>query len=645
MHETIFSMIRNARERFGPRPFAFQKTDSGWKSKTFDQIFDEARGFAVFLLSRGYSAGDRVAIIAEGSPNWIALEYGTIMAGCVAVPLSFKLLPEEISYRLEHSEARAVLTNANHFAKLAAIAKTLRYGVHVPDLVSMDEDHDPAALGIDYPAERTFRYAQIQAEGDALYPNFRHMLEKIESECSVDDIVTISYTSGTTGNPKGIMLSHGNYQSNSRDAVDFFDIPQGGFRNFVVLPVDHSFAQTVGIHASVQRGIEVWFVDSRGGGRALLRNIPGNMKEAEPVFMMTVPALAGNFMKKIRAEMDRRGGAAKVLFDLGIQTGIEHLGDGRNPPRTLKAFWCGLLYRPLKRIVLDRVRKEVFGARARFFTGGGAAFDLGQQRFFRALGMPLYQGYGMTEAAPVISSNNAERLKLGTAGVPMPSVEVRILRDDGAFAPAGERGEIVVRGPNVMKGYYRNPEATAEAIVDGGLRTGDLGRLDQDGFLTVEGRAKALLISSDGEKYSPEGIESAVLDSSSLVQQVLVYNDHRKFTCALITLEEAEVRRIAAERKLKTPEALLSAIRDSFYGFRKHPSYRDIVPAQWTPATFQIVEEPFSEKNGLVNSTMKIVRYKVLETYAELIDYVYSAEGAEFDNPRNLDAVRRLLSR
>jgi long-chain acyl-CoA synthetase len=367
------------------------------------------------------------------------------------------------------------------------------------------------------------------------------------------------------------------------------------------------------------------------------------MKEAEPVFMMTVPALSGNFMKKIRAEIDRRGGVVKFLFDLGIKTGIDSLGDDRIPPKTLQAFGSGLLYRPLKKLVLDKVRKEVFGKRALFFTGGGAAFDLGQQRFFRALGIPLYQGYGMTEAAPVISSNTADHLRLGTAGVPMPNVEVRILKDDGSIAAAGERGEIIVRGPNVMAGYYKNPEATAETVVDGWLHTGDLGRLDADGYLTVEGRAKALLISSDGEKYSPEGIESAILDSSSFIQQVLVYNDHRKFTSALITLDEAAIRKSVSEHKMKSAEAVLALINESFYSFRNHPSYRDIVPVQWTPATFQIVGEAFSEKNGLVNSTMKIVRYKVIEAYAELIEYVYSNDGGNFDNPRNRIEAEKLL--
>lgn len=638
--------MENARDRFGPAPFAFKKTDSGWKTKTFDQVFIEARIFAAFLLERGCRKGDRVAIYAEGSPNWVIAEYGIIFAGCIAVPLSFKLLPEEVSYRLSHSEARAVVTNDIHFSKIADIAAELtKSGQARLDLVLIEDDSSAQLDSIDYPTMHVFRYADILGRTEELMINYEHKLDSIRTAASADDVATISYTSGTTGNPKGIMLTHGNYWVNSMSSVDAFKIPNGGYRDFIVLPVDHSFAQTVGIHSSVQRGIEIWFVDARGGGLSILRNIPENMKEAEPVFMMTVPALSGNFMKKIKAEIDRRGGIVKTLFDLGIRSGIAHLGDEWKRPKTIRALSAGLVYFPLKKIVLDWVRKEVFGSRARFFSGGGAAFDLGQQRFFRALGIPLYQGYGMTEASPVISSNTAENLKLGTAGVPIDKVEVRIQRDDGTFADAGERGEIIVRGPNVMKGYFKNPEATKETIIDGWLHTGDLGRLDSDGFLTVEGRAKALLISSDGEKYSPESIESAILDSSALFQQVIVYNDHRKFTSALVTLDEAAVRKLCSDSKIKTSEAVLSEIKKSFYEFRNHSAYRDIVPTQWTPATFQIVGEAFSEKNGLVNSTMKIVRYKVIDAYAELIEYIYSDDGNRCENPRNLAEIEKFVPR
>lgn len=642
MRRTIFSMIADAKSRFGEKPFAFQKTDSGWIGKTFNEIFDDSRLFASFLLDRGYEKDDRIAIYAEGSPNWIIGEYGTIVAGCIAVPLSFKLLPEEIAYRLEHSEARLVLTNTNHFEKIARVAKevTGRTGLAI-DLISLDENFDLGS--VEYPTENLFRMDQARELGRAALSRTQSILNQREKDCSEDDVVTISYTSGTTGNPKGIMLTHSNYWINSLDSVDIYRIPDCTHRNFVVLPVDHSFAQTVGIHASVQRGIEMWFVDSRGGGMAILRNIPENMKEAEPVFLMTVPALSANFMKKIIAEIDKRGGIVKSLFHLGITTGIKHLGDDTHRPHTMEAFLNGLLYRPLKKLVLDRVRVEVFGKRARFFTGGGASFDIGQQRFFRALGIPLYQGYGMTEAAPVISTNTEWSIKLGTSGVALPHVEIRIVKEDGELALPEEKGEIIVRGPNLMKGYFKNPEATEETLVDGWLRTGDLGWLDADGFLTVAGRAKSLLISADGEKYCPEGIEDAILNSGVLINQVLVWNDHRRFTCALITLDDTSVRKTIKEHKIKTPEALLDVLKESFYSFRSDPSYRNLVPPNWTPATFQIVEEAFSEKNGLINSTMKIVRYKVVDAYNELINYIYSAEGSNYRNARNVEALRRFV--
>jgi long-chain acyl-CoA synthetase len=641
MRQTLFDMVHQARTRFGDKPFTFKKTDSGWVSKTFNQSFDESRLLAAFLLERGYSTQDRVAIYAEGSPNWIVGEYGIIMAGLIAVPLSFKLLPEEIYYRLDHSEARMVLTNTNHLEKICRVAQDIqtRTGRAI-DVVSLDEDQDLSACN--YPRNQLFRIDEVLAQGAAVFEKHRPRLDAIEAECAEDTVVTISYTSGTTGNPKGIMLTHKNYYVNSLDSVNIFKVPETGYRNFVILPVDHSFAQTVGIHSSIQRGIELWFVDSRGGGMAILRNIPINMKEAEPIFLMTVPALSGNFMKKMQAEIDKRGGMVKFLFGTGIKAGIKYWGDESFPKPSFATFINGLIYFPLKKLVLDKVKTEVFGQRAQFFTGGGASFDIGQQRFYRALGMPLYQGYGMTEASPVISTNIDGHTKLGTSGIALDHVEIRIMRDDGTVAEPGEKGEICVRGPNVMKGYFKNPEATKEAIVDGWLHTGDLGWLDRDGYLTVAGRAKALLISADGEKYSPEGIEDAISNSAKVVNQVMVWNDHKKFTCALITLDDDQVKKIIKKHHPKSREALLELIKESFYSFRSDPSYRNMVPLNWTPATFQIVPEAFSEKDGLINSTMKLVRYKVVEKYHDLIEYIYT-EGSSYKNNRNLEALSKYL--
>lgn len=631
-------MVRAARERFGDRPFTHEKTDSGWEAKTFAQVFDDARAFAAFLLDAKLAKGDRVAIYSEGCANWIIGEYGTIMAACVAVPLSFKLLPEEIAYRIEHSEAKVILTNSNHAEKIRSVAASVsaRTGTAI-SIILLDE---PKTVSATLPTMKA-----LLADIRLRLSNYEQMLNSIETQASESDVVTISYTSGTTGNPKGIMLSHGNYWINSQDSVVMFQIPVARYRDFVVLPVDHSFAQTVGIHASVQRGIQIWFVDARGGGISILRNIPGNLREAEPDFMMSVPALTSNFMKKIKDGVAQKGQVVKYLFDLGIDSGIRFLGDRSRPKLSPRSLFSGLLYAAIKPLILDAVRKQVFGPRIKFITGGGASFDLGQQRFFRALGLPLYQGYGMTEASPVISTNIGKRVKLGTSGVALPHVSIRIVRDDGTIAEPGEKGEIQVRGPNVMVGYFKNPEATAETIVDGWLKTGDLGTLDAEGFLTVEGRAKALLISSDGEKYSPEGIESAILDAGKLVNQVVVYNDHRKFTCALVTLDEDAVRKAVAAGRAADAASVLELVKESFYAFKADPTYRKTVPLNWTPATFQIVEEAFSESNGLVNSTLKIVRYKVIEAYGELIEYIYSGEGSHYTNDRNRRAMEKFLKK
>jgi long-chain acyl-CoA synthetase len=257
--------------------------------------------------------------------------------------------------------------------------------------------------------------------------------------------------------------------------------------------------------------------------------------------------------------------------------------------------------------------------------------------------MVLYQGYGMTEASPVISTNVEDHVKLGTCGIALEHVEIQVVKEDGTIAVPGEKGEICVRGPNVMKGYFKNPEATKETLIDGWLHTGDLGWLDSEGYLTVAGRAKALLISSDGEKYSPEGIEDAIISSSNLISQVMVWNDHKKFTCALITLDDGQIHNLIKERKITSKEELLEAIKDSFYSFRKEPSYKNFVPLNWTPATFQIIPEQFTESDGLINSTLKLVRHKVVEKYSDLIDYIYT-DGSNYKNERNLKALEKYFS-
>jgi long-chain acyl-CoA synthetase len=639
-------MLDEAIRSFATKPYALRKTDKGYEALSYAEAGEGARSFAAWLLSRGFEREDTAAILAEGSPQWIIGELGLLMAGCVSVPLSIKLLADELPFRLDHSRSRAILTTRNQLEKvLAALGRTENRDIRV---VYLDEDIDEArrlCQGLGMVAERVMAFDEALAEGKALLADeskgLRSALEARIAAARENDTVTICYTSGTTGNPKGIMLTHLNYWANCQDGAKLYAMPPD-WRTLLVLPVDHSFAHTCGLYASLIVGLALYFVDSRGGGIATLRNIPVNLKESNPHLLLTVPALSGNFMKKIVAGVEEKGGLVEKIFKRGIKAGIARNGDGFDkPPFAVRAanYLPWLLARLL---VFNTIKKMIFGDSIRYCVGGGALLDVKQQEFFAAFGLPIYQGYGLTEAAPIISANSPRRHKFGSSGPVLESVECTIRRPDGSLVGKGETGEIVVRGDNVMKGYFRNPEATAAALRDGWLWTGDLARWDEDGFLIVVGREKALLIAEDGEKYSPEDIEEAITFSTDLIDQVMAYCDQKKYTSAFVTLDEAKVRRLMAARGIADATALLAALKEEFYRFRTDPKAKKVQPT-WVPAAFHIMPETWSDRDGTVNSTMKIVRHRIVAVYRDRIDYAYSPEGSRTENQRNLEVLRRLF--
>lgn len=646
MKRTVFRMLDEAAAQWPDAPYALRKTDAGYVATSFSQAREKARSFAAWLLFRGFAAGQTAVLLGEGSPEWIWGEFGFMCAGLISVPLSIKLLAEEIPFRLNHSDARAFLTTHNQLEKvLAAFEKADNRDLV---LVYVDEDVDwgrALAEQRGVSGERFVSLLQAMQEGRAIIEapgsDMAARLDAVARDTKEDDVVSISYTSGTTGNPKGIMLTHLNYWTNCHDSIALFEIPLN-YRTLLILPVDHSFAHTVGIYTALVRSIALYFVDSRGGGIATLRNIPINLKEANPIFLFTVPALSGNFMKKIIQAMEEKGGLLEKIFKAGIAAGIRWNGNGFDAPSPSERLGALLPYFLAKTLLFGTIKKSVFGESILFCVGGGALLDLKQQEFFAALGVPIYQGYGLTEAAPVISANVPKRHKFGTSGVLAPSLVCRIMQADGREAPRGVTGEIVVQGENVMKGYYKNPEATAEALRDGWLWTGDLGFIDRDGFLVVVGREKALLIAEDGEKYSPEEIEEAIVSSTELIDQIMVWCDHKKYACALVGLDSDKVGRFIKARGIKDAAALCSALEKEFYAFKDDARAKKI-QAAWMPACFQILPAPLGEKDGTVNSTMKIVRFKVSQVYKDLIDYSYTQEGSVTANARNIETLQALF--
>ena len=635
---TVVELLHHAVSEFPNRAYVAKKTDLGWTHSTFRDIYDRARAFASYLLSAGFKKGDRLAIFADGSPEWVVAELGTFLAGGVTVPLSFKLLPAEIEFRLTHSEASMLAVSGNTLDRACSVLSGQDRPVR---LVYLEDDPGPFAESqtkYRIPGENGMLFADCLAQGKAALDET--LLARLEEELAEQDLATISYTSGTAGNPKGVMLTHGNYFQNSRDSVDAFNIRTGKFQTLLILPCDHSFAHTVGMFCALHRGISVYFVDSRNGPVGMARNIPTNLGETNPIFLLTVPALTGSFMKRILANVEGRGELVKLLFSFGLAAGIRYRGDGFNLPPFRVRMKNFFPYWFVDKLLFSRIRR-LFGNRIGFFVGGGALHDMKQQEFFQALGIPLYQGYGLTEASPVIAANTQKVHKLGTSGKILSSVSCKILKADGKPAGIDEIGEICVQGKTVMKGYYKNEEATAEVLKHGWLHTGDLGCIDEDGFLVVAGREKALLISTDGEKYSPEEIEEALVNASPVVRQALLFNDHRKYTSALVVLDEEATKKLIEDFEEKDPSSVLAALTESVFAFKKDAYYGRRFPTIWLPTTFRFLEEPFTEENTLINSTLKMVRFRIHEKHKDEIEYLYTAEGSQPLNPANLAYVKK----
>ncbi|MDC7234601.1 MAG: AMP-binding protein [Spirochaetales bacterium] len=635
---TVINMLSEAAVTFRNDPYVVQKEDSGWIPKTFKDVDKESDLFARALIARGIKKEDKAAILSEGRRNWVISEFGILKAQCIAVPLSIKLLEEEIPFRLNHSESAVVVVSENSLDKILNIHSSLDRKPLVIVLSNFNGDvlerAEKAGL---QEGKDVILYRDFILEGETSGESTVTELDKRVKDIKEDDVVTISYTSGTTGNPKGIMLTHLNYYANSADAVQSFYIPERE-KTLIILPLDHSFAHTVGIYVGLRRGLALHFVDARGGGMAILRNIPGNLVETKPYFLLTVPALSGNFMKKIQAGVAAKGSFINGIFTRGVTAGIKIHRDGFRKASFAVRLRYGFDYFLARKLVFPKVL-SIFGGDLQFCVGGGALLEVSQQEFFNAIGAPIYQGYGLTEATPVICSNTPARHKFGTSGVVLPSIETRIMKDDEAEAAPGVPGELVIRGENVMKGYYKNVEASSEVLRDGWLWTGDLGYFDEDDFLVITGRAKALLIAADGEKYSPETIEEAVINNCPYINQIMAYNEQQKFTSALITLNEDEVKKALKSGKASTAEELLTLIKDSFYSFKDKSS----IPPQWIPGTFAIIEEPFSEKDQLINSTMKLVRYKVRDFYMDRINSIYEGAGSDIMNEDNIRVLKSLF--
>jgi long-chain acyl-CoA synthetase len=631
---TLINLLETSAEKYADNVLLWEKYGESYQGFTYRHVRERIHLFAAGLLVSGIQKGDRIALISEGRTDWVVAELGMLYAGAINVPLSVKI--EELSdlkFRLAHSGCKMVVVSGSQSRKILQIKKDL------PDLqkiILLDE--------INSTESELITLQNLIEKGKDYLSREYGKFEKSFQSMAEDDPVNICYTSGTTADPKGIILTHRNYTANVEQASALLPIPQH-YCSLLILPWDHSFAHTAGIYTLMKNGASMACVQIGKTPMETLKNIPVNIKEIRPTFLLSVPALAQNFRKNIEKGIRQKGPKVEKLFNQAVKLASRYNAEGWNRGKGWRKALKPLvaLY---DKILFSKIR-ENFGGRLEFFIGGGALLDIELQRFFYAIGIPMFQGYGLTEAAPIISANVPLKHKLGSSGFVVADLEIKICDDAGHEVPVGEKGEIVVRGENVMRGYWKNEKATRETLKNGWLYTGDIGYLDQDRFLYVLGREKSLLISSDGEKYSPEGIEEAIVSHSRLIQQVMLYNNQSPYTVALIVPNREALLGCLSEQNLKcstaeAQEAALRLLESEINQYKEKGPYAGVFPGKWLPATFAVLGESFTEQNQLVNSTMKIVRSKIVEFYRNRIDYLYTPEGKNIYNQQNRTIVSRL---
>ena len=634
MKRTIIDLFEESVAKYGSKEFLLEKHNGKFEPTTYKESYDRAITIGAGLAAIGIERGDRVSILAEGCNNWIISELGLLYAGAVSVPLSIKLEEaNDLVFRLRHADVKAIFVSSYQLPKVRRILAEL------PDLKHIIVWGDTALEANETSLE------SIVAKGEEYLKEHREEFMAIGRSLQNDDYATITYTSGTTADPKGVVLTHRNYTANVEQALSVVTIPPT-WRTLIILPLDHCFAHVVGFYIMIACGASVATTEVGRTPMETLRNVPVNIKEVRPHFLLSVPALAKNFRKNIETTIRKKGKTTERLFNLALKTSYAYQADGYSKGRGWRA-----LLKPavmlFDKILYSKVR-EAFGGELQFFIGGGALLDSELQRFFYAIGVPMFQGYGLSEATPVISTNapSEGNHRFGSSGRLVKPLEIKILDEEGRELPVGEKGEIVIKGENVMAGYWKNPDSTADTVRDGWLYTGDMGYMSKDDFLYVLGRFKSLLISSDGEKYSPEGMEEAMVDKSPYIDQVIVYNNQNPYTIALVVPSKENLSRAIEERGIEGDARYQEAakiIASEVAKYRSGGAFADEFPDRWVPAVIAIADEPFTEQNGLVNSTMKVVRNKVEKHFADAIAHAYTPEGKAVDNERNILALKNYL--
>ncbi|MBW3660385.1 MAG: long-chain fatty acid--CoA ligase [Gemmatimonadetes bacterium] len=602
---TLPELFFQAVERHDHREFMRYKTAGEYVSIPAREFREEVELGAFGLVSWGVEPGNRVALLSENRPGWAFADLSTLCAGGWTVPIYPSLPAEEVGYILKDSGSKACfVSNREQLDKVVEVRDDLPDLRCVITLDPIDREGDDHCCTARELIERG------KAERQASPGTLEERLADIDPE----DVASILYTSGTTGKPKGVVLTHRNFVSNVIDSLKALAITAED-THLSFLPLSHSFERTAGYYIMIHAGVSIAYAES-------VDTVADDMRDVRPTVMTSVPRLYEKMYAAVLRKASEEGWLRKRIAFWARKVGIEYAErkvGGRSISTILK-----VKYRLADRLVFSKLRERT-GGRLRFFVSGGAPLTPVIAKFFYAAGLPILEGYGLTETSPVISVNTFEAMKFGTVGRPIPNVQVKIEPDPER--PEGD-GEILVKGPNVMQGYYNMPEKTAEVMTeDGWFRTGDIGLLDEEGYLAITDRKKDLVKTSGGKYIAPQPIENE-FKMSKYVSQAVVVGNKRKYASVLLVpnfenLEEwAESKGVAHAEVEELIEAepvdrLYEGVLEEVNAGR--PGYETI-------KKFRLLAEDFTIEKGELTPTLKVKRGVIEDRYAELIDTMYEEE-------------------
>ena len=586
---TLADLLPNSAASHGADGAFLFKNDAGeWEESNYDQVAAEVQALSLGFKALGIQRGDKVAIIGNTRPEWTLFDFAAMSAGATVVPIYQTNSPSECQYVLEHSESRTVVVeNGDQLAKILEVRDSLPA---LENIVIMIGE-----------AEQAIAMDELKKMGESgTAEEYKASYESVEP----DDLCKIVYTSGTTGPPKGCMISHGNYRA-MLDMADSVSIIKEGETSYLFLPLAHVFALLVQ-YGMIDLGGRIAYWE-----RDQLKIVP-NLAEVKPESFPSVPRIFEKVHDTALASAESEGGLKAAIFRWAFRVGKRYRkveAEGKKP-----GFLLTKQFNFADKAVFSKIR-AVFGGNLRVAISGAAPIDPEILRFYQAAGVPLIEAWGMTETSTGGTSNMPEANRIGTVGRPVDGIEVKLAED----------GELLLKGPNVFQGYYKNPEATAETITDGWLHTGDIATIDEDGYVSIVGRKKEIIITAGGKNITPVNIEQEV-KRNPLVSQCVVIGDRRPYLIALVTLDQEALTRFAAEQgMLDEPGAMLNSplVREAIDQHIQEIN-KNFAPVEQIKR-FHILPQDLSQEGGELTPTLKLKRPVIATKYEKEIDDLYAS--------------------